>query len=892
MNEGRPLVAPLDLAGTGNVGVRRASANLQGVLESVTEALNTQGRAIQSLIDCLETGVVLLGGGYRVLLANQAFRRMFGLQRGQPEGSTLEDVLPAVFTGQWSSRALLATRLFRDETAEVKDASTGRRYRTTLRRISSAGAGQSLIALLIEDRTGASGAQPPETSLQLFEKLLENSREAFLLVGPDGEILDASNAAAALFGSKREALQAALLSELTADGPTGLPQHRLDVCMRSKDWKLNGAAVETYFRRMDGTLFPANAAVTQWEQGRKRLALVSIQDLTELRSVELLARDRLDIVERIATNQPLDVTLASLAQMVEHHIPESRCAIMRRDGDLLSGLVAPNLPQPLFSRLQAVPIQSASMPAAEAVRDGKAASVPDLAAWAAGDGFREIALEHGFGACWSMPVFTPEGLAEATIDVYRKKPGEPSADQTELLKMAARFASVCIEQARLSSELAYRAHHDALTGLWNRAAFEDRMALGLANARRHGRFLAVLSIDLDHFKHVNDALGYTAGDLVLRETGRRMAAALRECDVLARWGGDEFVVGLLEVGERDDAWQVASKLVELVKQPVEVEGRFWASTATVGISVFPDDGEDLPSLLRNAERALRRAKQDGRSGLRFYAPELDAAQPRRLAAENELGRALDQEEFILHYQPQFDLRTGGVDSLEALLRWNHPQRGVIPPCEFLPAAEESGFIVPIGAWTLRAACRQIREWQESGRGRVRLAVNISAHQFTRQDLVQQVAAAIDEAGIDPRLLELELAEKLVAGDIDAAGPRIAELRKLGVRISLDDFGTGCTAVSNLQRLSVDCLKIDPSFVRRLGSSDAGAVLVESMIALAQSLGARATAEGVESEAELAALQIRGCDAVQGYLLAHPASADQLFPLRALPLSGGPPSLAV
>jgi diguanylate cyclase (GGDEF)-like protein len=462
------------------------------------------------------------------------------------------------------------------------------------------------------------------------------------------------------------------------------------------------------------------------------------------------------------------------------------------------------------------------------------------------------------------------------IDVHRPESREPSEAEIELFRLASRFASVSIEQSELNSELAYRAQHDPLTGLLNRASFEQRMVRTVAHASRYGRRVGFLSLDLDRFKIINDMLGHAAGDELITQLARRLSSCFRETDFVARWGGDEFVVGLTEIGEPQDAHKAAAKLLDTLKAPFQLGGREITTTASIGVSVFPDDGPDLETLIRRADTAMYRAKRNGRNGFHCYNAGIGEMDRRRLEMEAHLRIALERGEFSLSYQPQVDLRTGALGGLEALLRWHNTELGPIPPSTFIPIAEESGFIIQIGDWVVRQACKQIKEFERSGCGPIRVAVNVSGIQFSRGDFVDVVAQAIEDAKIESRFLELELTESFLMEPCNGADTRMESLRALGVKISIDDFGTGFSSLSSLHQLPIDCLKIDQSFVRGLGESPRAPVFVGSILALAKSLGIVTIAEGVESKEQLDVLRESGCDLVQGYLLGVPLSPSQII----------------
>jgi len=441
-----------------------------------------------------------------------------------------------------------------------------------------------------------------------------------------------------------------------------------------------------------------------------------------------------------------------------------------------------------------------------------------------------------------------------------------------------RPASMSSQSAAPDPELSYRAHHDALTGLPNRHAFEERTNHGLAYARRYGRPMAILFLDLDGFKAVNDSLGHAAGDMVLREVAQRFRAALRESDIIARWGGDEFVAALLEVGSERDAARAAQKLIEAVGAPLSVEGHQIYLSASIGISLYPDDGTDLTTLIRKADQAM----YEGRSRTRqapSARPEVnprDAGDPRLI--ESQLRFALQRGEFRLYYQPQFDLHTNRIYAIEALIRWNHPKLGMLQAGSFLPLAQRTRFMPEISAWTLGAASRQAAYLKAAGLDQIRVGVNISASDFAADDFVATLARAMDAAGAEPKLLELDLPEVVLAEDWEAAFHKLNQLRDLGVHISVDDFGSLLTSLDYVQRLPLSGLKLDQRFVR--GTQDHQPLLIQSIIALAQSAGIRAIAEGIETAQQLQLVRNAGCDGAQGYLLGMPVPAEDL-PLATL-----------
>lgn len=428
-----------------------------------------------------------------------------------------------------------------------------------------------------------------------------------------------------------------------------------------------------------------------------------------------------------------------------------------------------------------------------------------------------------------------------------------------------------------TEHIEHLAHHDALTDLPNRALLHERLTQALHLAQRQNEALAVMFLDLDRFKHVNDSLGHQVGDRLLVEVARRLQTCIRASDTLARIGGDEFVLVLADVTGANDTTHVVQKVFTVLQQPFLLEGRELTITPSIGISLFPDDGSNADELIRNADAAMYQAKEAGRSTFHFYTADMNVRAMDLLALEAALRRALERDELVLFYQPKIELTSGRMIGVEALIRWQHPEWGLVPPARFIPLAEETGLILPIGDWALREACRQTVAWRAQGRT-LTMAVNLAARQFRQPDLVARVAAILAETGLDAAALELEITESAMMHNPQQVTETLIELKRIGVQIAIDDFGTGYSSLGYLKHFPVDVLKIDQTFIRDAPSNSHDAAIVRVIIDMARALKLHVVAEGVETAAHLAFVQNLGCDLAQGYHFAKPMPADELMRL--------------
>jgi diguanylate cyclase (GGDEF)-like protein/PAS domain S-box-containing protein len=477
-------------------------------------------------------------------------------------------------------------------------------------------------------------------------------------------------------------------------------------------------------------------------------------------------------------------------------------------------------------------------------------------------------------------------VANFESQVYRKN--------GEIIWISENAREVCDEQGRLlffegtvediserkrhQAELEYQATHDALTGLPNRVLLRDRIRHAIGLAERGGTLLAVAFIDLDQFKFINDSIGHQAGDDLLKTVAGHLQSCIRETDTVARQGGDEFVILLVNQPNLDTIRQVLQRILFTVASPWRYDNLEFNITCSIGVSVFPNDGADAEALLKNADSAMYKAKETGRNNLQFFTPEIGAGITERFRLETRLRAAIADNEFLLFFQPRIDLLSGRIIGAEALIRWRDQGQRMIQPGAFIQLAEETGLILPIGRWVLATACAQMKRWLDGGLGISTISVNISPRQFHDKGLVQYVAQVLEETGLDPSHLELELTENLVMNDAEKFVSVLQAIKRLGVRIAIDDFGTGYSSLSYLKRFPVDCLKIDRSFVRDIAEDSDDAAIVRAVIALGHSLNLAVVAEGVETPGQLGFLSNHECDEVQGYLFGRPMPAEDFLAL--------------
>jgi diguanylate cyclase (GGDEF)-like protein/PAS domain S-box-containing protein len=503
-----------------------------------------------------------------------------------------------------------------------------------------------------------------------------------------------------------------------------------------------------------------------------------------------------------------------------------------------------------FRIIDAATRETLADPMERALRRNKLTHLPLNCILVRRDGF-EIPIEDSVS-----PIHDREGQATGAVIIFRD-----------------------VSVARAMTELiAHSAEHDFLTGLPNRLLLNDRVSQAIALAQRHMHQVAILFLDLDGFKHINDSLGHPIGDKLLQSIAKRLVACVRQSDTVSRQGGDEFVVLLSEVEQPEHTSITARRMLQAVAVAHSIDHHDLHVTTSIGVSVYPEDGLDAETLIKNADTAMYQAKENGRHSFQFFRPAMNVRAVERQSIEENLRRALERHEFALHYQPKIDLKTGVITGAEALIRWTHPVRGSVSPAQFIPVAEDCGLILPIGAWVMRQACTQARTWMDAGLPATTMAVNVSAMQFRNENFLEGLFAILDETGMSPELLELEVTESVLMKRAQFTASVLQTLRERGVRVAVDDFGTGYSSLSYLRKFPLDALKIDQSFIRQITTTPDETTIVSAIISMGQSLKLRVIAEGVETPQELAFLKLHQCDEAQGYFLSRPVPHEQFAKL--------------
>lgn len=595
---------------------------------------------------------------------------------------------------------------------------------------------------------------------------------------------------------------------------------------------------------------------------------------------ETLREHQFSILEMIATDQNLEQTLTELVASIDQQLEDGMTSLLllSDDGQTIGRTIAPSMPRPYNEGLIGLPIGPQAGSCGTAMYRGEPVIVEDIATDPKWEPYRDFALGYQLRSCWSTPIISANGMVLGSLAIYHRKPHTPDIKERRLVSGGVHLAGIAIERSQAEARIRHMAHHDALTDLPNRTLMEDRVNQAILQVGREGGHAALILIDLDRFKNINDSLGHQTGDIALRQVAKRLRSCVRSSDTLARLGGDEFVICVPHLIDTVSLSRMAEKILQALDKPFELADLSLHIGASIGIALYPDDGYDSTELLRNADAAMYAAKDSGRGNFQFFTPELNASAHERLLLISQLRQALDREEFELYFQPIVEVDSANLVGAEALLRWNHPERGLVSPDVFIPILEETGMMVNVGAWVLRKACQTSQAWRAAGLRPIKMAVNLSAVQFYQSLIHETVKEVLASSQLEPGALTLEFTEAILLADTESVIQTMYDLKALGVDLALDDFGTGYSSLSYLQRFPVDRLKIDRSFLLESMNDGNAAHIVHSIVQLADKLGLISVAEGIETQEQLELMRHFGCNELQGFLFSRPLPADQFADL--------------
>ncbi|MEH7253865.1 GGDEF domain-containing protein [Neobacillus niacini] len=591
-------------------------------------------------------------------------------------------------------------------------------------------------------------------------------------------------------------------------------------------------------------------------------------------TIQTLVNGQSKVLEMLSNGSSLAEVLDSINLLIEKVSSEGICSVLLvEDNHLILGS-APNLPKDYYENIEELPIGPSAASCGTAAYLKKQVIVSNIAVDPLWMDYKEKALENGLKSCWSNPVCDTQQNVLAVFAMYFRNNRTPSDWDIQLMEHAVKLIQSVIQHFRSEEEISFLRFYDELTGLPNRKLFLEKLNIAInLYTKKHGKMLAVFYFDLDQFKLINDTLGHKIGDILLKGVAERLKSCIRDNDVASRQGSDEFSL-LVNNVSKHEVTVIAERINDILAKSFEIEDHEVFVTPSIGISLYPLDGDSADELVRKADVAMNQVKKVGSNNYQFYEALWDKKTNERLMIENELRKAIDKNEFKLHYQPIIDIATNKINSVEALIRWNHPSLGMIPPDKFIPIAEETGLIVTIGEWVVNEACHQLKQWQDSGLPLSTISVNISIRQFYQPNLVPMIAQILRDTGINPICLTIEITESMTM-DVEKATTILRDLKNLGVNISIDDFGTGYSSLSYLKKFPIDYLKIDRSFIRDIDKCKDDENIATAILLMGKTLGLNIIAEGVETSEQLGILRNHNCNEAQGYLFSKPISNDEL-----------------
>jgi diguanylate cyclase (GGDEF)-like protein/PAS domain S-box-containing protein len=706
-----------------------------------------------------------------------------------------------------------------------------------------------------------------DSPFETYKRLFDCNDDACYALDKNGNFKLFNDAAVELTGyTKAEALNLSLFTLFTDDF--------LEKCLRSFERLMEGKQERVFscITHKSGSKVDLDiTAIPIFHQDQVCGIVGVARDITEKNILKTFLNRQNLVLEMIATGAPFFTVLDKINHLVEELSDGVTCSILLADQNKTGFIIgsAPSLPPEYRTSYNEVAIGYTSN---QFLKKGASISNSSDDVW--WENHKDKALMHGLRSCWSAPVFDNQDELLAIFVCYYDEERTPTKLEKLIIEKAVHLTSLAIQHYYAEEKINFMAYHDELTGLPNRRLFDENVNIAIKLYKKEPKkMFGLMYFDLDRFKQINESLGQNIGDLLLKEVAHRLQGCMEGNNVVYRWGGDEFVLFLDDIS-KEEVDTIANKILEVLAKPFFIKGHEIYLTPGIGISLFPPDGDNLDELLRKADSAMYQAKKQGRNTYQFFNPLLDLQTREKLDLENQLRKALVKKEFSLHYQPIIDLSTNEISAVEALIRWNHIKRGSIPPDQFIPIAEETGMILTIGEWVLRTACTQMKEWQEAGLQVPTISVNISIRQFYQPNLVTIISQILTETNLNPSCLTIEITESMTM-DVEAATDVLYDLKKLGVNISIDDFGTGYSSFSYLRKFPIDHLKIDKTFIRDIAKSKEDENIATSILLMAQKLGLKVIAEGVETNEQLGVLRENQCNKAQGFLFSKPISSDDL-----------------
>ncbi|HYC42366.1 MAG TPA: EAL domain-containing protein [Noviherbaspirillum sp.] len=709
---------------------------------------------------------------------------------------------------------------------------------------------------------------------EIYRREAEAAADAILILDKHGEITYANSSAGQVFGVRANELMRRNLIRMIP-GRCAKDADALSEALSRGSAAGNWQRIEVTASHPEGRDMLLEISLGKFRHFGKTLFAAIVLNITEQKKMQLICTGQNRLLEMIALGAPQDEVLEKLILLIESQTPGmlGSVLLLDKDGVHVRHGAAPNLPIEYVRAVDGQPIGPSAGSCGTAMYTDKSVIVSDILIDPLWTNYRELATQHKLRACWSTPIRSSSGRVLGSFAMYYVEPCAPRPEDLRVAELASHIAGIAIERQDAEDRIRHLAHHDTLTGLPNRTLLHDALVHAIAHASRHQCLVRLLFIDLDHFKRINDSLGHHIGDLLLQGAARRLQACLRKNDMLVRLGGDEFVILLSSLRHSQESALVAAKGLAALDAPFELEGHVLHAGASIGISLYPADGEDAQALMRAADTAMYHAKSKGRGNYQFFTEELNASIQYRLATENQLRAAVTRGELMLHFQPQVDMESSRIFCAEALVRWHHAERGMVPPEQFISIAEESGLIVQIGEWVLREACAQLAKWRAGRRKDMCVSVNLSARQIFQPDFPALVEQVLVDYGLPPCALDLEITETMLMQPSDDNMQTLTRLSEMGVQLSVDDFGIGYSSLSYLKRFPIHALKIDRSFVSGIGQDQNDMAITSAIMGMAQGLHLKVVAEGVETAEQANYLMSIGCTSAQGYFFGRPVAPE-------------------